>query len=137
MTCRNCDGPLVRFAVPATIRAHAPDEASHAAICATCLDVTGLEDATTTEPAFDRIDDSFPTGEGGAAFALLVGTLPSVTLEKQSALALRSFAERQGVDVHLTFDRLIAASDRGGLDPAFDFARRVRQFESLADAEES
>ncbi|MFB6177142.1 MAG: DUF6276 family protein [Halobaculum sp.] len=133
MTCTSCDGPLVRFAVPAAVREHAPEETSVAAICADCLDVTSATGDPPETPGFVRIDDAFPTGEGGAAFALLVGTLPSVTMRKDAAVALRAHAERSGVDVHLAFDRLIAASERGALDPAFDLARRVRQFESLVD----
>ena len=136
VTCSQCDGTLVRFAVPDAVREHAPEEASVAAICVDCLDVTSADGAgerSELQPAFDRIDETFPAGEGGAALALLIGTLPSVTMRKESARALRAHAERRGVDTHLAFDRLIAASDAGTLDPAFDLSRRVRGFESLVD----
>lgn len=136
-SCRECGGEEITFEVPDTLREHAPEGGSRASICANCLRVRSVDDAesadagTATQPAFERIDTAFPTGDGGVAFALLIGTLPSVTLDKESAVALREYAERRGVDVHLTLDRLAGAADAGALDPSFAFTRRLRQFESL------
>lgn len=130
--CARCDGPLVRFVVPTAVREHT-DGTRVAAICANCLDVTDAAGDASDEPAFDRIDDHFPTGEGGAAFALLLGTLSSVAVRKDDALTFHEYAERRGVDVHLALDRLIAAADAGALDPAIDLGRRARQFESFVD----
>jgi len=132
--CPDCDGEVVPFTVPEDLREHAPEEASAASICATCL---GVDAADGPEPDGDaelaRVLDSFPTGEAGVALALLLGTLPSVALCRESAVALRERAEREGADVALALDRLIVAADAGTLEPAFDLGRRVAQFESLAE----
>lgn len=134
MACPDCDAETVDFAVPDDLREHAPEEAAAAALCTNCLTVAPADAAATAAdgPDFSRVHESFPPDDAGVAFALLVGTLPSVTLRKASAVALRDRAEREGADVSLAFDRLVEASEGGELDPAFDLGRRVSQFESLA-----
>lgn len=143
MPCPECDAETVTFAVPADLREHAPEGTAAAAICTRCLTVAPVDDGSSAAggsmsadgPDLSRVHESFPAGDAGAAFALLLGTLPSVTLRKASALALRDRAEREGADVALAFDRLVDASEAGELEPAFDLARRVGQFESLAERE--
>jgi len=143
MTCPHCDTAVVAFHVPDALRAHAPEEATEATICPHCLAVEavdGVADADGGEaiaddaaPEFERVHESFPGGDGGVAFALLIGTLPSIALNKASARALREHAEREGVDTALAFDRLIEAVREAELVPDFDLERRVRQLESLLD----
>jgi hypothetical protein len=133
--CPDCDGVLVPFAVPESLRAYAPDESTAATICADCLRVDaadgvriGVADEGPSNPDFSPVLEAFPDGEGGVALALLVGKLPSLTLEREAVETLRDRAERAGVDVTLTLDRLVAA---GGVDPSFDLQRRVAQMEQL------
>ncbi|QZY00170.1 DUF6276 family protein [Halobaculum rubrum] len=144
MTCPRCDTVVVTFPVPEALRAHAPEEAAAASICPRCLAVDAVEgtEAADTDgskatggdaPEFERVHESFPGGDGGAAFALLIGTLPSIALHKASARALRDHAEREGVDTALAFDRLVEAVREAELVPDFDLDRRVRQLDSLLD----
>lgn len=134
MNCPHCDTEPVAFAVPSDLHEHAPDAAPVASVCPNCLAVEAAPDAEpAAEPAFDRITESFPDGEGGAAFALLIGTLPSIALNKPAADALRERAEREGVDTALAFDRLVEAARDAEVVPAFDLDRRVRQLGSLLD----
>ncbi|WP_435062978.1 DUF6276 family protein [Halobaculum sp. EA56] len=134
MDCPECDGDPVPFAVPADLREHAPESAATASICPNCL---AVEPAPETDAAagtdFARVHESFPAGDGGVAFALLVGTLPSIALRKGSARALRERAEREGVDVALAFDRLVDATHEAAVVPGFDLERRVRQLDSLLE----
>lgn len=145
MTCPRCDTVVVTFLVPDTLRAHAPEQAAAASICPRCLAVDAAEgsEAADTDgseatggdaaPEFERVHESFPGGDGGAAFALLIGTLPSIALNKASARALREHAEREGVDTALAFDRLIEAVREAELVPDFDLERRVHQLDSLLE----
>lgn len=137
-TCPHCEVDLVGFAVPESLREHAPDGAPTAAICPRCLRVTpadspgvdGVDDAgTDTDAAFGRVDDAFPRGEGGVALALLLGKLPKLTLEKSSIAELRERAESAGVDVALTLHRLVGAD----VEPHFELDRRVSQLDSLLE----
>lgn len=138
MGCPECgtDAAPVVFAVPPERRDDAPEGAATAAICPRCLAVDtagafgagGAGDAEASEPAFPRVHDRFPRGAGGVAFALLVGKLPSVTLEKESARRLRAAAEEHGVDVALAFGRLV---DAPGVEPWFDLERRAAQADAL------
>jgi hypothetical protein len=132
-TCPDCGVDLVAFAVPESLREHAPDGAATAGICPRCLRVLAVEGedadgaADDGEPRFDRVTGTFPRGEVGVAFALLLGKLPSLTLEKASVQALREDAERRGVDVALALDRLLSAD----IDPHFALDRRVSQLDQL------
>ncbi|WP_435127493.1 DUF6276 family protein [Halobaculum sp. D14] len=143
-TCDSCGADAVTFRVPAALREHAPEDAAVAAVCTECLDVAAAPSADAdaepdvdpdaeadAEPSpFRRVDEAFPSGRGGVAFALLLGALPSLALRKQSVRALRDEAERAGVDVSLTLRRLAESSS---VTPAFDVDRRRRQFESLLE----
>lgn len=127
-SCPHCEIDLVAFAVPELLRERAPDGAATAAICPRCLRVTPAE-AAGEAPAFERVDDAFPRGEGGVAFALLLGKLPKLTLERASVADLRERAESAGVDVALTLDRLV----RADVEPHFALDRRVSQLDSLLE----
>lgn len=132
MNCSHCDIDVVVFAVPDELETHAPDGHATATVCPHCLAVTAAADETPADdPAFDRIDESFPAGEGGAALALLVNTLPSIALRKEAARACREYAEANGVDVELTLDRLVDAVHDGEIVPEFDLERRAYQLDSL------
>ncbi|SHG51095.1 DUF6276 family protein [Halobaculum gomorrense] len=139
MTCPQCDTEVVAFAVSDALRTHAPERTAVASLCPNCLAVEAVDAdgpkaiAGDGGPDFSRVHESFPDGDGGVAFALLIGTLPSIALNKESAQALRERAEREGVDVALAFDRLIDAVDGAEIVPEFDLRRRVRQLDSLLD----
>lgn len=145
MSCPHCDTEVVAFPVPDALRAHAPGRATAASICPRCLAVEAVGETERTDgdgseatggdsaPEFDRVHGSFPTGDGGVAFALLIGTLPSIALNKASARALRERAEREGVDTALAFDRLVEAAHEAEIVPEFDLERRVRQLDSLLE----
>lgn len=124
-----CDPAPVAFRVPPVLYEVAPGET--AAICPRCLAV-GAADAAVAEPAdhpaFDRVDETFPDDYGGIAVALLLGKLPSLAVEKSAIRTLRDHAERAGVDVPLTLDRLVAAPD---VEPAFALERKIVQMEQL------
>lgn len=132
MSCPDCGADRVRFAVPPALREHAPAEADAAAICPDCLRVSAADPADAPAPddaAFGRVADGVPTGEAGAAFALAVGKLDALALERASVEALLDHAERCGADVLLALDRLAAGADAERA--AFDVSRRVEQVESL------
>lgn len=139
MNCPHCDTAVVAFVVPDDLRAHAPEPAPAASICPNCLAVEALEvdeagaAVGDDDPDFARVHESFPAGDGGVVFSLLIGTLPSIALNKESARALRERAEREGVDVALAFDRLVEAVRSAKVVPEFDLQRRVRQLDSLLD----
>lgn len=127
MSCPRCDAALVAFAVPPAIREHAPG--APAAICTRCLrtfaadesaDAVALDPAERSleDPDFAAVDPAFPTGETGAALALVCGKLESFALNRASIEALVDHAERSGADVFAFFERLDAP------DAAFDLDRR-------------
>lgn len=134
MTCPDCDGDRVAFAVPSPLRPYAPDEASAATLCTTCLRVAGLDaDDSDTEPS-DPIEwDPLPSGEAGVATALLLGLLDSLALRRADVTALCEHAEAAGGDPFLTLDRLTAMAAAGDLDPHVDLERRTAQLQSLVD----
>lgn len=125
--CPDCDLALVTFAVAGDLREYAPESSATAGICPQCLRVEATESAVD-DPEFSRVLDVFPDGDGGAALALLLGKLPSLTLQKDAVAALRDAAERGGADVVLTLDRLREATE---VDPHFDLERKVVQMEQL------
>jgi hypothetical protein len=143
------------FPVSEPLREYTPASAARAAICPRCLRLASAEptatdsvDATTAEPTttdgadatvaesaddpsdatFERVDRSIPAGEGGIAVAVLLGLLPSLTLERDAVTAVRDHAERASVDVTLTLERL---RDADGVAPHFDLDRRIVQMEQL------
>jgi hypothetical protein len=137
MSCPACGGDRVAFAVPASLRTHAPDEASAATLCTTCLRVTAPEALTTDGPPEDgspAVDwEPLPTGEAGVATALLLGLLDSLALRRADVTALVDHVEAAGGDVLLTLDRLVTLSRTGDVDPHVDLERRTAQLQSLLD----
>ncbi|WP_049979736.1 DUF6276 family protein [Halolamina rubra] len=131
MACPACGAPVVAFVVPPAFREHAP--APETAICTSCLRTVPASDADTDAVApedadFSRIHESFPTGRGGAAFALVLGKLDSLALNRPAIQALCDEAERAGTDVALALERLAGAST---LDPPYDVDRRRQQLASF------
>ena len=129
MTCPDCGAAVVAFTVPEELRAHAP--ATDTALCSRCLRTTSADAAgvnPAADPDFSAVSNGFPTGRGGIAFALVLGKLGSLALERPAIEALCEAAERGGADVRLALDRL-AAED--ALDPHFDLPRRAEQLESF------
>lgn len=127
MACPACGSPAVAFVVPADLREHAP--ADESAICSVCLRTFAASDAPSPEDAdFSTIDESFPGGRGGVAFALALGKLDSLALNRGSIEELCEAAERAGTDVPLALERLAGAES---LDPAFDIERRSQQLASF------
>lgn len=129
MNCPECGAPAIAFAVPPALREHAP--AAETAICSRCLSTfpasEGDDDVDAADPEaadFSAIDDSMPSGRAGVAFALVLGKLDSLALERQSIEALCEVAEREGADVRLALERLAVADE---LDPPFDVDRRASQ----------
>lgn len=121
MSCPDCDAEAVAFAVPPSLREHAPADA--AAICTRCLRVApaseaGVADAATDDPDLGRVDPVFPSGEAGIALALCCGKLESFAPNRESIEALVRHAEGAGADVFAFLGRLDAA------DAAFDLDRR-------------
>ncbi|MFC4359540.1 DUF6276 family protein [Halobium salinum] len=131
MDCPHCDGDLVAFAVPEDFRKYAPDETGSATICATCLRVEAAEgEAAGADPDFSAVDDSFPSGRGGVATALLLGKLDSLALNRADISELADEAEQAGADPFLTLDRLASSPT---IEPHFDIDRRRPQLEQLME----
>ena len=127
MSCPACGAPVVGFSVPESLREHAP--AAESAICSRCLwtgsaDAAGVDAPAPRDAAFSTVDESFPSGRGGVAFALALGKLNSLALNRPAIEALCDAAEREGTDVPLALERLAAAEN---LDPPFDIERRAQQ----------
>jgi hypothetical protein len=127
MSCPACGGDLVAFAVPADLRAHAPESGAYAALCTTCLRTHAASDGPP-DPAFAAVHESFPSGEAGAALALALGLLDSLALRRDAIDDCCSYAERAGADVLLTLDRLATAD---GLESHFDVERRRHQLAEM------
>ena len=130
--CDACDRPLVRVAVPPTLREYAPENAAVVGSCPRCLRTYPL--ASHEGSGFDgeaALPAAVPDGEGGAALLLALGLLDSLATNRASIQALVEHAESSGADVFLTLDRL--ATD-GSVDPHVDLERRRRQLVSLLDS---
>jgi len=131
MRCPDCEASVVAFTVPDPLREHAP--ADDTVLCTRCLRTApATEDdpdpATPEDADFSAVDDSFPSGRAGVAFALALGKLDSLALERDAIEALCEASEREGADVRLALDRLSRTED---LDPHFDVARRTEQLASF------
>jgi len=127
MPCPACGGDTVAFAVPADLRAYAPQSGAHAALCATCLRTQTADDGPA-DPTFAAVHESFPDGEAGAALALALGLLDALARRRDAIDDCCSYAERAGADVLLTLDRLASADE---LDPHADIERRRHQLAEL------
>jgi hypothetical protein len=142
--CPECDAPTIAFAVPPDLREYAP--AAETAICSRCLRTVPASDVdenqgfssarqtqsdTAADPDaadFSAIHQSVPSGPAGVAFALVLGKLDSLALNRSDIEALCEFAEREGTDVRLALERLATAEE---LDPTFDVERRTSQLASF------
>lgn len=131
MDCPVCGARTVRFDVPEAHRAHAPDGAGSVAVCPDCLTLSPVEGEAPApdEAAFDRILESFPDGDGGAAMALAAGLLvDSLALNRGAVTALFDAVSDAGEDPWLVLERLAAA---GSVQPDADLGRLRRQLEQL------
>ncbi|AKU06472.1 MULTISPECIES: DUF6276 family protein [Haloferax] len=126
MSCPDCDGELAVFAVPEPLESHAPEAALTVGLCAGCLRLHPAETAPTDGDS-RPLADVLPEGDAGASVALLVGMLDSLALNRAGIVDCVEFAERSGIDVHLTLDRL----QREAADPHFDVARRQAQLDAF------
>ncbi|MFB6219869.1 MAG: DUF6276 family protein [Halolamina sp.] len=124
MSCPECGAPAVAFTVPESLREHAP--ADRTGICSRCLETFPVSDAADAD--FSAVHESFPSGRAGVAFALALGKLGSLALERAAIEELCETAEREGADVRLALDRLSRADN---LEPHFDIARRTEQLASF------
>jgi hypothetical protein len=125
MHCPACRAPVVAFAVPADLRGYLPSEATHAALCTSCL---RLHQAEETGGAFTDVHPAFPTGEAGVAMAIASGLLESLALNKAAIADLFREVESQGADPYLLLETLAESEE---LDPVVDLAGRRRQLEQL------
>lgn len=128
MDCPHCAVDVVTFTVPPSLREYAPETAEAAAICPRCLRVAAAESGPS-DPSFEAVSPSFPTGEAGVASALLVGSLDSIALNRRAIEELADYAERHGVDLFLTLDRLSTTVH----SPAVDLDRRIVQLQQILD----
>ena len=129
MACPACDAPVVAFSVPDSLREYAPADA--AAICTVCLRTASADAAGVTpdpDPDFSTVSDAFPSGRAAVAFALALGKLGSLALERSAIETLCEEAERAGADVRLALDRL---AQEETLEPHFDLPRRTEQLDSF------
>lgn len=131
MACPDCGAPVVAFTVPDPLCAYAP--ADDVVLCTRCLRTAPATDddpepAAPEDADFSAVDDSLPSGRAGVAFALVLGKLGSLALERAAIETLCETAEREGADVRLALERLAHAE---GLEPYFDVARRTEQLASF------
>ncbi|QCJ47078.1 MULTISPECIES: DUF6276 family protein [Haloprofundus] len=135
MVCSSCESPTVSFAVPEDLREYAPERSEAVELCTVCLRTQASESpadsvAPTDAADFSHVLDSFPDGRAGVAFALLLGKLDSLALERAAIETLYDETERAGGDPMLTLDRIAAA---GSVQPHFDVDRRRPQLAQFVD----
>ncbi|MFB6110831.1 MAG: DUF6276 family protein [Halodesulfurarchaeum sp.] len=128
MPCPNCGGKTVAFPLPDRTRQVLPEGRAGAEICRDCLWTAPIENPPAEYPDFDAVLEDFPTGEGGAVAASLLGLLDSLAVYRGEIETLADQAEREGVDVLLLLDRLAAS---GRIQTHFDMGRRRHQLEQL------
>lgn len=133
--CEHCGTETVAALVPDTLHEHAPESGETVVVCPHCLRTAPADPDPSADvtPDLASVSRAFPPGEGGVAFALAVGLLESLALERRAITACFEFAERSGVDVFLALDRLQRLEDEGEIDVYTDLSRRVPQLESLLE----
>lgn len=131
MTCSECGGELVLFAVPEDLREFGPGQVEVAAVCESCLALEA-SGGTPNTPSFESILEGFPSGDGGVAMVLALGLLvESVALNRQAVLRLFDRVVAEGADPWLVLERLAVTPT---VDPGIDLLRVKRQLEQLHDA---
>ncbi|ERG89045.1 MAG: hypothetical protein J07HX5_01196, partial [halophilic archaeon J07HX5] len=80
------------------------------------------------EPAIEQVSERFPTGDAAVPFALLVGLLENLALNRAAVTNLFATVEQAGVD---PLARLEQLTHDPGLEPAIDLDGRARQLEQL------
>lgn len=129
MRCSDCAAELVTFAVPREYRDHLPGSESAAGLCPRCLALEPVGEPVETDPAFDRVSESFPTETAAAVpMALLVGLLSNLALYRAEISELLGAVERAGTDPLLVLDRL---DHDPAVETEVDLAGRRRQLEQL------
>jgi len=129
VACPECDAPVVAFTVPESLRAYAPDE--HTILCTRCLRTAPAGDddpAPAADADFSPVSAAFPSGRAGVPFALALGKLGSLALERAAIETLCEETERAGADVWLALNQL---AHEEALDPHFDLPRRTEQLSSF------
>lgn len=133
MTCPDCDSPLVPFFVPTELREYAPDSQRTLAICTQCLSLHPTNQPeldAASDPEFERISETFPTGEAAVPMALVLGLLESLALNRSEIEHLLERVERAGADPLLIIDRV---GRQGSTQPQWDAERRRHQLEQFLD----
>ncbi|MFB6146320.1 MAG: DUF6276 family protein [Halobacteriaceae archaeon] len=131
MDCPNCGGETVAFPAEGELadRLTLPEDRSGGALCARCLAFAPVADPPADLPDFREISDAFPADPDDAALVAAVVALADSPAHYRAELdALVADAERAGVDLFLTLDRL---ADDPDLDPHLDLRRRSDQIEQL------
>ncbi|AFK18045.1 hypothetical protein E6P09_04620 [Haloferax mediterranei ATCC 33500] len=126
MSCPDCGGEEAVFSVPEPLEEYTPEAALTLALCSNCLRVRPSENPPT-EGISGPLAGAIPDGEGGAAVVVLVSLLDSLALNRSAIVDCLEYAERKGVDVQLTLNRL----QQEATDPHFDVARRQEQLDSF------
>ena len=129
MACPDCGGETRSVRVPPELREFVdPASAAVLSVCPDCLRVrpsAEVEADSTHDSIVDpsAVNDAIPDGDGGVAFLVACGKLDSLAVNRSAVVELMERAERDGVDVLLTLDRLDEALE----NPHFDVERRARQ----------
>jgi hypothetical protein len=125
--CPHCEGTQFTIDVPSELVSYA--EATTLGCCRDCLAVEPSESTDEeTTVQFETIHPRFPTGSQGVGVVLLLDLLDLLALNRAEIEALVDWLESNGVDLFLTFERLIADAD---LDLHIDLDRRQTQLEQL------
>jgi hypothetical protein len=127
MECQECSAATVSFAVPAEYSPYLPGEESAVALCSRCLAVQPATEPAA-DPDFERVSDSFPSGDAAVPLALLLGLLENLALYRSEITELLGAVERAGTDPLLALDRLAADPD---IETDLDLSGRRRQLEQL------
>lgn len=127
MVCSECEGDVVRFAVPEELREHVRGWEA-AGVCSRCLALQPAEEPAE-EPDWAAFGEGFPDGDAAVPMALVVGLLDQVALNRSALSTLVERVEREGVDPQLVLDRLAAS---GSVQANYDIGRRRRQLEQLS-----
>jgi hypothetical protein len=127
MVCSECEGEVVRLAVPEELREHVRGWEA-AGVCSRCLALQPAE-AADDDPDWSAFGEAFPDGEAAVPMALVVGLLDQLALNRSALSALVERAERAGADPRLVLDRLATS---GSIQANYDIDRRRRQLEQLS-----